>query len=296
VKHLRPFIPAWLDELELTPFEYRVLSHLWRRANRQNVCWPSVQTIADGCRLHRDTVEKALRGLTTWKLIGKYKRHRNSNGYRMLFPLGDTRSNQVSDSRQIPEETGQQIPGQTGTDTRSNRHEIPGQTGYQGISGKDLQRKITIDGGEKKSGFVELVWKEGGWNEILEEYPELEDDEDGVQVGRWLRDLNANERKYYTDRRGSPTWDHFMAYIGEQLKAMKRGLAVTNGRAGFSDAPKLRFPKANCTPHGNLVMNATTGDYTDERGRVFHKTADGKIVAGSHPMQLDVEKMNRTRR
>ncbi len=148
MKHLRPFVPTWMDELELTPFEYRVLIHLWRRANRSNVCWPSIQTIADGCRLHRDTVEKAIRGLLKYELIEKYKRHRNSNGYRMLFPLADTRPKRVTEPVQIPEANGHQIPGEIVTDTRPDRHEIPGQTAHQGSPVKDPQRKIPTDGAE----------------------------------------------------------------------------------------------------------------------------------------------------
>lgn len=48
---------------------YKVLMYLAGRADRVGRCWPSVRTIAEGCALHEDTVEKALKSLEAYGYI-----------------------------------------------------------------------------------------------------------------------------------------------------------------------------------------------------------------------------------
>ena len=83
----RPFIPRWLDDAGLCSADYRVLCHLWRRADWQTgIAWPSIPTIAQICRLDRKTVIAALRRLESGGHLSRRKHYRNSNEYVLRVP------------------------------------------------------------------------------------------------------------------------------------------------------------------------------------------------------------------
>jgi len=65
-----PFIPAWLDELGLSPTHYRVYCHLWRRGN----CHSTAATIAGICRIKRNTAFDALAALEAAGLVRRTAR------------------------------------------------------------------------------------------------------------------------------------------------------------------------------------------------------------------------------
>lgn len=97
----RPFIPAWLDDAGLSQAEFRLYCHLWRRADRNGIAWPSVdgngddgnpstKSIVSVCGMARRTAWKTINRLIELKLIEKLgKRHfQSSNTYRVLSPIG----------------------------------------------------------------------------------------------------------------------------------------------------------------------------------------------------------------
>ena len=83
-----PFIPTWLDDARLSPVDFRVLCHLWRRRNvKTGQCNPSARLIADVCGMHRKTVFATLARLET---AGHLKRagkpFGGSNRYVLVVP------------------------------------------------------------------------------------------------------------------------------------------------------------------------------------------------------------------
>lgn len=80
-----PFIPAWLDDLPISPKAMRVLIHLWRRRNgRTGQCNPAAESVAQVCRLSRATVWAALRELEMAGLVTRAKHgFRGSNQYEL---------------------------------------------------------------------------------------------------------------------------------------------------------------------------------------------------------------------
>ena len=52
-------IPAWLDDAGLRPAVFRVLCRIARRGE----CFESLKNIAEGCRMKRETVQKAIHEL-----------------------------------------------------------------------------------------------------------------------------------------------------------------------------------------------------------------------------------------
>lgn len=64
------FVPAWVDDAELTAAQFRVLCRIARRGD----CTESVPNIAKGCHLHSDTVESVVRFLIARGFITKEAR------------------------------------------------------------------------------------------------------------------------------------------------------------------------------------------------------------------------------
>ena len=60
---LVPFIPAEIDDLGLTPQEFRVMGHVARRAGKDGVCFEAIANMAKKCLLHPDTVRATLKSL-----------------------------------------------------------------------------------------------------------------------------------------------------------------------------------------------------------------------------------------
>ena len=67
---LNPLIPSWLDEAGLSPTQFRVACHIWRRGS----IYSNAATIGKVCRLKRDTVFDALADLEKAGLINRQSR------------------------------------------------------------------------------------------------------------------------------------------------------------------------------------------------------------------------------
>jgi len=84
-----PFIPAWLDDAGLTQAEFRLYSHLCRRAdNKTKIAWPSYDSMEATCGAGRATIWRCLGLLTKRGLIAKVgKPFGGSCRYRILAPI-----------------------------------------------------------------------------------------------------------------------------------------------------------------------------------------------------------------
>ena len=68
------FIPSFLDEFGLDPFEFRLYSHIARRAGNGGKCWEKIDGIAVVCRMERKTAYRAFQFLEDHKLISVERR------------------------------------------------------------------------------------------------------------------------------------------------------------------------------------------------------------------------------
>jgi hypothetical protein len=82
---LRVFIPAKLDDYGLRPNVFRVYCHMARRAGNDGA-WPSIASIARVCRLHPQTVRKALRFLTANGFLVATPRRGTTTLYHLTPP------------------------------------------------------------------------------------------------------------------------------------------------------------------------------------------------------------------
>lgn len=76
------------QDCELSPRAKSVLIYLKDHANKEDICWPGINTIAAGVSLSRSTVKRALRELVRVGMIEKTCRFRengshSSNLYRI---------------------------------------------------------------------------------------------------------------------------------------------------------------------------------------------------------------------
>jgi cell division protein FtsB len=76
------FIHSQLDDYGLKPSEFRVYCHVARRDGIEGA-WSSVANMARVCRLHPQTVRKALRTLTEHRLLEREVRHGETTVYRV---------------------------------------------------------------------------------------------------------------------------------------------------------------------------------------------------------------------
>lgn len=63
------FIPSFLDDFGLSPFEFRLYSHIARRAGGQGQCWEGIDKMAKICRMERKTAYKAFQFLEDHRMV-----------------------------------------------------------------------------------------------------------------------------------------------------------------------------------------------------------------------------------
>jgi hypothetical protein len=88
--NLKPFIPAWLDDLGLSQAEFRLYCHLCRRAgNETGIAYPSAETATKNCGMAKNTFWKTVERLEKRRLIERIgKKFGSSNRYRVIVPIG----------------------------------------------------------------------------------------------------------------------------------------------------------------------------------------------------------------
>jgi hypothetical protein len=62
-------IPNMIDDMNLSPYAFRLYVHLKRVAGDNGQCWQSTKTLADACNMSAGTVTKAKEELKENKLI-----------------------------------------------------------------------------------------------------------------------------------------------------------------------------------------------------------------------------------
>ncbi|NEZ54222.1 helix-turn-helix domain-containing protein [Adonisia turfae] len=72
-----------LDDYGLDPYEFRVYSHVARRAGRHRVCFSKVSDMATVCKMSPRKVRYSLRFLCEAGLISEEKRQGSTTKYRL---------------------------------------------------------------------------------------------------------------------------------------------------------------------------------------------------------------------
>ncbi len=148
------FVPSLVDDLRLRPGPRSVLSHLSRRAGRDNRAWPSVASIADFCVMDEDTVWKSLRELEERGLIRRESKKGSTSVYELLPPSSwiavskaqPTRKHRVPPRHRVPGEVGCPPPEEMGRGSpEATGCHLPENAGYEGIP-----LKVVLEGNPAK--------------------------------------------------------------------------------------------------------------------------------------------------
>jgi DNA-binding MarR family transcriptional regulator len=73
------FIPSYLDDYGLDPFEFRLYGHLARRAGSQGHCWEGIKAIALHCCMDQKTASAKLMALESYGLLQVERRTGQTN-------------------------------------------------------------------------------------------------------------------------------------------------------------------------------------------------------------------------
>ena len=98
------FVHSTLDELGLSPSVFRVYAHLARRDGIEGA-WPAVGTIGEVCRLHPQTVRKAIRELLERGMLVAEIRPGFTTVYRLTLPTFWREHPSLSDIRRLMSST-----------------------------------------------------------------------------------------------------------------------------------------------------------------------------------------------
>ena len=189
-KRDQPFI--WfdieLDDMDLSPYEFRVYIHVVRRAGRAGQCWESVQNIADHCNIGNGTTKRALKTLVTKKLLTKN------------FRDGQTAVYTVNDKTKWESNLGQKQPGPETTPVISGPGGRPETTPVRDNLGQKRPRGWARD---DRGGRPETTYKEDPFKKNKKEDLEGSDFSNSVlssELGVGKQESNtghsADERKH----------------------------------------------------------------------------------------------------
>ncbi|WP_414573999.1 helix-turn-helix domain-containing protein [Nostoc sp. CCY 9925] len=95
-KNFLPVVPSHFDEYGLEPMEYRLYSHIVRRAGKEG-CFESIPNMARSCLMNEKTVRKSLRVLVAARLVTIVQERR---GRTSIYQL--TQPSQWVDSHCLP--------------------------------------------------------------------------------------------------------------------------------------------------------------------------------------------------
>ena len=150
-----PFVPGALDDAGLSPQEFRVLCHLWRR-RPHGKDQPSQKSIAAVCRMKRETVREVTKALerSQWIRVDRGSSFRNHNRYTLL---DGPETGQLKMNLDDPQ-TGMQM-----TPKRACSGPPNGSSLLKGIPLKGIPLKeesgVTFPDGLKTTEFQELFFK-----------------------------------------------------------------------------------------------------------------------------------------
>ncbi len=111
------YVHSELDDYGLTAHEFRLYAHLARRAGKDGA-WPSVDSMAEKCRMNRDTVYRCLKRLKELNLVRSIERPGTTNVYVLT-----ARSQWKDNDGGVSEKEG--YPLKSDTPTHGKRGDTP---------------------------------------------------------------------------------------------------------------------------------------------------------------------------
>jgi DNA-binding MarR family transcriptional regulator len=192
---VKPFVPKWLDDSDLTPVQFRVLTHLWRRADSSGSCWPSGPSIASACRINRDSVWPAIAILEARGFLDREKAFRNSNRY--ILRVGGKEG--VTQEDESAEKEGLQSAESEGLHPAESRGlQSAEKEGCKGNPYKETQRRNTNEGKKRAASVTDDDWLASLKSDPL--HAGIDIDHEFEKAAKWIaaRPPRKFTRKFFT--------------------------------------------------------------------------------------------------
>jgi hypothetical protein len=181
------FVPACLDELDLSAATFRVYAHIARRAGLGE-CFPGIDSMAQSCRLHKETVIESIKELEEKKMILVRRESGKTNRYRLtkpeawgVQPVGNGERlwcGDVSEMGNAPVGNGERkgiqlsvsnpplpptvVVNDNGHKAR-NTEKTERSEAHRAASERELQEFCKSIGVEADAEYLWLKWQENGW-------------------------------------------------------------------------------------------------------------------------------------
>lgn len=110
------------SEAGLSPPEVVLLLHLWDYANSNNVCWPSIDTLAEASGLHRTTIMRSLPVLEQKRFIRRRRQPRKAGGFHYVYDVLIPGTSKVA---QNSPQVAQDDPSEVAESDPNNTHYEP---------------------------------------------------------------------------------------------------------------------------------------------------------------------------
>lgn len=112
-------IPNIVDEMELTPHEFRLYIHLRRVAGENGECWQSTRTLAEACRMSAGAVSNSKQRLIDHGLIDVYEKTSDKGQYHLITIIDVWEQNFERFASRSPDERPRS-PGETKNNPSKN--------------------------------------------------------------------------------------------------------------------------------------------------------------------------------
>jgi hypothetical protein len=217
------FVHSKLDDFGLTPPEFRIYCHLVRRA-KDGVAWPGIRSMAEICRLHKETVILSIASLEAMKLLQVERTPGLVTKYRLTQPSLWTERQVVGNGEQLPlvgngeqggrkEGTVEGVTGRNGGTEWSERGNATGRKG--GTKGNPFK---VIQEGDPSFAREARAVKPGKVRKSRQPEPDQDTDpEVRVFLEGWIDAYEAQFRRPYV-----PNWGR----DGRAIKDLRKAIGL----------------------------------------------------------------------
>ncbi|MBD2076347.1 helix-turn-helix domain-containing protein [Phormidium sp. FACHB-592] len=211
-RDLGAFIPSNLDDYGLDPFEFRVYSHIARRAG-SGECWESINNIAACCNMNVKTARKAIAVLTAARLIWQSTRKGTTNSITLSSSKHWVDSNLLGQIRAklTPTKSGSTksgtppLPDQDFTPTRSGTPPLPDQV-PKGIPSKVLPEVSPFKGENENEREINASLQEPEVSPKLPALPVNQEDSSAPSNTSLRANYSAARKTFTEENIEAPEW------------------------------------------------------------------------------------------
>jgi hypothetical protein len=232
------FIHSLLDDYGLSASVFRVYCHLARRAGKNGIAWSSVDSISEVCRLHPQTVRKALQLLVRHRLLRCQQRKGRTTHYR-LAPPSEWRPQFFIDD---PAETNPSASNSQSSATNPIQGHPSGKDVVEGNPSEGIPLKVDPENTKQTHSDV-AIGIPGSVEEAITVARQL-----GIDESFAAQEFHSKRAVGWKDgyRNSIVSWrDHLMARWHQEQRKRKERRSASRPSANRQPSPSRHFGETN---------------------------------------------------